>query len=455
MLINDLTLLILPKYLKIFLTFFISIILLLGFTEQANLLVGNWYQQFLPNIGNRQIQDITFIDSLTGYMAARQTSDTSYILKTTDGGNIWQIIFRNFFAMTQVQFLNVNTGYCVGAYLYKTTDGGFNWNQVTAPAISPEELFVLNVDTIWIVSSNSAAGGVYRTTNAGVNWTQQFSGGNQNPNKIYMYNARIGFMSNSSALPNIYKTTNSGINWSIIVSGERFTDISFVDSLTGWRTKGDTMKYTSNGGINWSIQLMPFGGIIESNVMTKFTALNKDTIWGCGGYVHFPNNQYRGILYRTTNSGVNWFFQIPDTSLSIVAQYGFINFTGKKYGWCYANFPTYISGIHTTNGGYTTFLTGVQQISTKIPNEFTLYQNFPNPFNPVTNIRYGLRIKKFVTLKIFDIMGKDISTLVNQTQNAGTYQTDFSGVNLSSGVYFYRLLIDGVLIDTKKMLLIK
>jgi photosystem II stability/assembly factor-like uncharacterized protein len=352
--------------------------------------------------------------------------------------------------MTQIQFLNSNTGYAVGAYLFKTTDGGFIWNQVTAPAISPEELYSLNEDTIWIISSNTLVGGVYRTTNGGANWQQQFNGGNQNPNKIYMYNSRIGFMSNSSALPNIYKTTNSGVNWSVIVPGERFLDIHFVDSLTGWRTRGDTMKFTSNGGLNWTKQLMPYGGMIFSSNLLRFSVLNRDTVWGCGGYALYPNSQVKSILYRTTNGGATWLFQIPDTSF--LPFESFIRFTDRLHGWAYSINPT---GIHTTNGGDTGWLTGIKQISGNIPKEFKLYQNYPNPFNPKTRIRYHVPKSTYINLIVYDITGKKIIDLVNRKQTAGTYETDFSGAGYSSGIYFYSLLIDGAINETKKMILVK
>ncbi len=156
------------------------------------------------------------------------------------------------------------------------------------------------------------------------------------------------------------------------------------------------------------------------------------------------------MLYRTTNGGDNWLFQIPDTTINIF-QYLNIQFINKNIGWAYGG-PR---GIHTTNGGDTTFLVGVKQISSRVPKQFKLYQNYPNPFNPVTNIEYELKIRKFVKLKVFDITGKEVLTLVNQMQNAGTYRVDFSGNNYSSGVYFYSLIIDGNIIDTKKMILVK
>ena len=95
-----------------------------------------------------------------------------------------------------------------------------------------------------------------------------------------------------------------------------------------------------------------------------------------------------------------------------------------------------------------------------VPKSFKLYQNYPNPFNPSTNIKYqvmsnvkGQMVN--VRLIVYDISGREIIILVNNRQSPGTYQVDFSGNNLSSGIYFYSLIVGGVLAGVKKMILLK
>jgi len=101
----------------------------------------------------------------------------------------------------------------------------------------------------------------------------------------------------------------------------------------------------------------------------------------------------------------------------------------------------------------------IREVSGKIPDKFELKQNYPNPFNPSTNFRFQIPKNSFVTLKIYDILGKEIATLVNEKLNAGEYEVPFSinqvsNYNLPSGVYFYRIETENF-IETKKMLLIK
>jgi photosystem II stability/assembly factor-like uncharacterized protein len=413
---------------------------------------SNWYQQFLPNIGSRQITDITFKDSLTGYATAYVMSDTSYVLKTTNGGDNWEIIYRNFLAITKVQFLDRDTGYAGGGYLYKTTNGGFNWNQINNPPISVEGMYILNKDTIWVNSSEPIAGGVYRTTNGGINWTQQYSATGSNPDKIYMFNARIGFICNTTTRY-IRKTTDGGNSWNVIMTNDYFMDIHFVDSLVGWKNSAFGMKKTTNGGVNWVTQSMPSGGIIVNAFIYTFSNVNKDTIWGSGGYVMYPNGQTRGVLLRTTNGGDNWQAQVADTSIHIAGGYPFVRFVNSRQGWSYQYTA---NGIHTKLGGDTSFLTAIKYVSSEIPTKFSLHQNYPNPFNPNTKINYELQFPNYVVLKIFDLQGKEIAILVNQKQTVGIYSVDFdaSKYNLSSGIYFYTLQTENFK-DTKKMMLLK
>ena len=89
-----------------------------------------------------------------------------------------------------------------------------------------------------------------------------------------------------------------------------------------------------------------------------------------------------------------------------------------------------------------------------VPKKFRLDQNFPNPFNPVTRIRFDIPKSSFVSLKIYNSSGKEEATLFNNMKNAGSYEVSFNAENFSSGVYFYRLETEGF-VETKKMMVVK
>ncbi len=99
-------------------------------------------------------------------------------------------------------------------------------------------------------------------------------------------------------------------------------------------------------------------------------------------------------------------------------------------------------------------VTGINPKGNPVPNNYSLSQNYPNPFNPTTKINYDLPITNYVSLKVYNETGKEIASLVNERQAAGSYNVDFDGSNLSSGIYFYTLTA-GEFRETKKMLLVK
>ena len=170
------------------------------------------------------------------------------------------------------------------------------------------------------------------------------------------------------------------------------------------------------------------------------------TGWAGGSY---------GYLYKTTNGGLNFYRQNTGTNLA---------FWGSIY--CFNDSVVWGVGgagkiMHTTNGGE--WLVGICNNDNEVPKELALYQNYPNPFNPITVIKFqvvnGFPIKtlgndKKVVLKVFDGMGREIQTLVNESLKPGTYEVTFDGSDLNTGVYFYKL-ITGDYTNTKRMILIK
>jgi flagellar hook assembly protein FlgD len=97
---------------------------------------------------------------------------------------------------------------------------------------------------------------------------------------------------------------------------------------------------------------------------------------------------------------------------------------------------------------------GIENNVTGIPTEFSLAQNYPNPFNPTTNISFAIPTESFVSIKIYDILGKEVSKIVNETKQAGYYNFNFDATSLSSGMYFYKIEA-GNFVQTKRMLLMK
>lgn len=131
-----------------------------------------------------------------------------------------------------------------------------------------------------------------------------------------------------------------------------------------------------------------------------------------------------------------------------------------KQGEALGTAPPQSSGFTPTASQWGTFaarygtVTGLEPVSTIAPSKFDLSQNYPNPFNPSTTIKYQIPNNSYVTLKVYDMLGKEVATLVNTNLKAGQYELKFNASNISSGVYFYKI-IAGNFTDTKKMLIVK
>ena len=443
----------LQKYISKVLDIFAALCLIMffiSFNFQDNLING-WYQQYLPAGITNNINSLVFTDSLTGYIStASDNNGVSYLLKTTNGGDNWFTLIRdtNVISYHDLQFLNKDTGIMGGVeLLYKTTNAGISW--ITKPMPWPGNMYALNFDTIFIADQQSVIGGLWRTTNGGASWDKLVNFGSGNPDRVYFFNKDIGFIERST---DTYKTTDGGYNWSYIPSGG-FSDIYFFDSLNGFLASGFKMKKTTNGGLNWVQQQLP---VTSLTGIIRFSIINRDTIWGSYGSI-FIGSGYRGVVYKTTNGGTNWGYQVPLNNNNI-DQYFFVSFSNKLNGWAYWLGNT---GVHTKIGGNdTTFFTGMKLVDEYTPKGYTLGQNYPNPFNPVTNIPFELDKSGYVTLIVYDITGKVIKELVNGRWGKGSYLCDFDGTGLSSGTYFYRIEITREstkerYIDSKKMLMIK
>jgi len=432
--------------------FILSLLFLATALQSDKILTSGWYQQFLPAGGYKPIAGMVFVDSLTGFIVtgADTVGNTNYIFKTTDGGDNWAVNATITDKFYKLQFINDSTGLAIANNkLFKTFNKGINWNYITMP-IYPIHMYVLNKDTIFGVDGASIMGGFWRTTNGGTSWVKLVNFGSNNPSKVYFYNKNIGFLERFNA-NEIYKTTNGGFNWFFASSGDFFT-MHFFDSLNGYKSDGGVKK-TTDGGLNWIAQQSPN---ITDNGFGYITVINKDTIWGIGGSV-LKNNKFYGVVYKTTNGGNNWGYQIPLDTNSISQYFNIASNSNSKI-WAYFLRNT---GVHTKVGGNdTTFFTGIKLVPNFVPEKFSLGQNYPNPFNPTTNIPFELKEPSHVTLKVFDVQGREVKELINGRWGSGKFIADFDASSLTTGIYFYQIIVSGestrqTFTATKKLILIK
>jgi photosystem II stability/assembly factor-like uncharacterized protein len=399
------------------------------------------------------LNDFHFANENTGWLGGQNGS----IGKTTNGGINWTFQTLQGHAsdyITAINFLNINTGWvvtnCCGginsyAYLFKTTNSGVNWEQVGTEAIgvSTNSIAPLNKDTIFfsmgIANDGNNYGAVKKTINGGINFTS-FTDGVNMFNKCAFVNNNTGWCMTSKKL---FKTTNTGLSWELqTISGIniiRTTDFYFIDANTGYLSVYNGSVYfllkTTNGGTNWDN--VNLNGTIPYVYDMHF--INANTGWVAGSNAAFA---------KTTSGGLSW---TPFTVNSLNTGTRKIQFIDSLNGYVLGSsgFPSYL--FKTTNGGV---VTGFTLTSSQLPDNFSLSQNYPNPFNPQTRINYELPIASYVSIKVYDALGNEVQTLVNEKQNAGSFWVDFNAGSLPSGIYFYKLVTEKFS-ETKKMILIK
>jgi len=389
-----------------------------------------------------------------------------------------------------------------GGTVLRSTNAGVSWINVGGNGI-PSNMQLINIVTFYSEDVALTAGYigantfVFRTSNSGANWTQVFTQTNGFMNAIYFKDNNNGFMTGDpvGGRWSLWRSTDGGVSWDSagLYLPQIGTEAGWNNSLFGsdnnqlwFGTNNSKVYYSPNFGSNWSSQ--PTVG-----------ELNSYAIWYCR---LLGPNDYSGLLggstlMSTTNSGTSWLPQtsagsgnfsgisggpnlVFDNSAGYLARF-YIRSNSSIYlsenlsaNWTVDYTATsgnyrYISsdrdGLHfwavRDNGGisYLDLPVGVEQISTEVPETFSLSQNYPNPFNPTTNLEFGISELGYVTLKVFNTMGVEVATLVSENKPAGKYKVNFSANeadrNLSSGVYYYSLSLNGKLLDTKRMMLLK
>lgn len=233
-------------------------------------------------------------------------------------------------------------------------------------------------------------------------------------------------------------------------------------SADAWIAASCNMGRTWYNPINLTSTVTEMGAVAgECNHERDITLADLVTYDGEAGYLHveYELDYDVGAWIQTPVEGVAtlnpiYYLRVPLADLDFVAQ-GMRDFTGP---------PMHIDSSQHTGTGAIPFDptdpcrpqgTSIREDNNSIPKSFQLFQNFPNPFNPTTNIQFDLINSSVVTLKVFNVLGEEVATLVNgEALNAGAHTVQFDAANLSSGVYMYRLESNGIA-STRKMILMK
>jgi photosystem II stability/assembly factor-like uncharacterized protein len=346
--------------------------------------------------------------------------------------------------LNDIVFFDSLSGLVVGDFgtIYRTTDGGTNWSTVTS-GISDNLLSVSFADRNGICGARSQS--IIISGDLGETWTvaqSGFLGGGFWG--AYMLSPDLGFLlgENSIFQPLLGRTADGGGNWNYVPfyinnNEGRGYNIIFTDIQRGyaacrvWDGRG-AISRTTDGGTNWNSTFFnnPLYGI-------NFPVSNTSLVGYAVGEA--------GTVLKTTDAGNSWQLQTSDTP-NALNDIAFIDF---DYGFAVGNNGTILK---TETGGD-------PPVHMASPNQFVssrveLMDNFPNPFNSTTIIRWQLPVNSYVRLEIYNPTGQIVASLVHQRLSAGPHSVKFDASALASGVYIYRMEA-GAHIEMKKMILLR
>ncbi|RPI19764.1 MAG: T9SS C-terminal target domain-containing protein [Ignavibacteriae bacterium] len=389
-----------------------------------------WLEVSLSGISNQPLTCIAALSSSTAFVGAGNNNASMY--KTTNNGNNWQIAFNtggNSGYLNDVRFSRKHPAYGYACSdppagngtpfkIYKTSNYGQNWTVFDAAIINN---YVGYTPSICVTDSNHAWFGLNKNV------------GGSNYGKILC-------------------TTNGGLNFSTLslpMVGYVTSSIEFKDNnLVGMAAMQEHSNYyfkTTNGGLNWNYYSSPyyFGNC------KRIISIPNSNVW----YVAIEILGPSGRILKSTDDGTTWVsMSTPGNQYQI--EYMDAVLKGNKV---YA-FAVSLEG-HILKLIDTVALTPVSNEGELIPDKYILYQNYPNPFNPTTKIRFDIpsnvkRQTSNVKLVIHNVIGKEITTLINEQMNPGTYEVEWDASNYPSGIYYYKLT-SGDYSETKKMIFIK
>ena len=425
----------------------ISLIIFLTLTIQ---LFAQWTNQY-SNYSGVSFYSVFMIDESDGFVVG------SKIYGTTNGGEDWFNIQESYPNLYSVWFPVPDIGLAVGSngLIIKTTDSGGSWlTRSSGTSRSLWSVFFRDTNTGWAAGGHYTFGNVIlKTTDQGETWLEKPCPESEGIlSDIFFVSDNVGwavgYKSDGSI---IVKSTNGGENWQILNSGVadcRLETVFFLNENLGW--VGGLRDYfgspkvvilkTTNGGDTWISQISNKLGNIHSIRMCD------ENIGWAVGLGDLFGNQY-GLNYETTDGGNSWMHRTAFDDIHMNS----IFFLNPTTGW--GNSLVSVYKYQTA--------TDVNEI-TSFPKYHSLSQNYPNPFNPVTNIKYQIPELSFVTIKVYDALGKEVATLVNEEKAAGSYEVEWNAATLPSGIYFYRIQAGDPstgsgqgFVETRKMVLLK
>jgi photosystem II stability/assembly factor-like uncharacterized protein len=452
-----------------------------GFLISSDVINGGLYKTENGGLSYQKAEncpsgsDIFFLDSLIGFIGG------DLIYKTSDGGNLWYSTIGISNNISKLFFINEQIGWAEGGHkIYKTIDGGETWDiKFTHPSSTFSGISFADSLFGWV-----SGGRPQKTTDGGLTWVEQTNTEIWNSDDVYIENRdTVWFSEYSDISPSLFKSTNNGFDWFPIpeVTGAR--KFYFFPDPIHWIILGFSRYYiTTDDGNSW----IEYTDEVPTGITSFYAPTNHkgfasgkyglilkyvDTTYVPVEIISFSaevNEENILLFWNTATETNNKGFEVEKQVHSLQSAIGkwetigFVEGTGTTtitHSYSY-------SDNSVSPGKYSYRLKQIDfdgsnnyskevEIDVNAPMEFALAQNYPNPFNPTTNISFTIQEETNVNLKLYDITGGEIRVLVNEKKRPGYYTIKLKGGELSSGVYFYRLVTSSGYAAVKKLILLK
>lgn len=385
-----------------------------------------WTAQQSPTTQN--LYGIAFIDSTTWVAVGNEGT----IIRSTDGGRDWAHVSSPVNdQLRSVAFLGL-TGLAVGisGRVLRSTDGGLNWTEETRP--TTRNLYSVSISSFMAVITGEE-GTILVSYDSGLTWTPHTAGTASILFGVSVNDSTAVGVGGQGA---VVMSVDGGAGWGLTILGQNifFYSTSFVNGSTGWAVgsslaNGNVIIHSSDYGFVWDAEQAPTA---EQLFGVSFISLTSGFAAGTNGT----------IIY-TSDGGITWSNMLSGTTQTLNS----ISFTDPVRGIVVGDGGTILKSYE--NGPLKT-----TEERAPHPDYFSLEQNYPNPFNPSTQIKYSIPADGYVSLKIFNLLGKEIAEIVNGFRKAGEHQVSFDASELPSGIYLYRLETNNRAM-VKKMMVIK
>jgi photosystem II stability/assembly factor-like uncharacterized protein len=376
---------------------------------------------------------VDFADRQNGWRIGGLANGYTTILHTTDGGAHWTNQYpdtNRYFA--DLRAVSATEIWAVGHIVTHSTDGGLHWTTVAVGAnaacynvVCPDER------TIWIFSGTDDSPYVHRSTDGGATWTTHRVPLTLKYNGMAAGDANNVWISGWTDLDEgtVLHSSNGGLDWETQGDSLGFLDgIFFIDAQYGWAGAGPGIVRTTDGGAHWTVV-----GPRASMSVRRIQFIDRMTGWVLG----------YGDAYRTLDGGTTWqhFNPFVDTGLAD------IDLVDANQAWV-SGWDGILLRFDGTN------ISAPDHPAVSSPASLELSPVYPNPFNATTTIAYVVPQTERISLRVFDLLGREVAVLRDGMTEAGPHVLQFDGSRLASGMYFTRLEA-GSQVQTQKMILLK